>query len=108
MNSQQSANIFYREQELKLSLVIKLPFPYESALTALQHCLQNQKNQTKLSVYLRGIGGSDLKDCVNRILERLISPALARRVNFSGLNKKICFKMHHLRSCLIGDTKFQN
>ncbi|CAG7729881.1 unnamed protein product [Allacma fusca] len=80
MNSQQSANIFYREQELKLSL----------------------------SVYLRGIGGSDLKDCVNRILERLISPALARRVNFSGLNKKICFKMHHLRSCLIGDTKFQN
>ncbi|CAG7820077.1 unnamed protein product, partial [Allacma fusca] len=53
------------------------------------------------SNYLRGIGGSDLKDCVRRILDRTFPPELAKCVNFKGANKKISFKNHHLRTCII-------
>ncbi|CAG7723155.1 unnamed protein product, partial [Allacma fusca] len=63
--------------------------------------LESNDKQIKLANYLKGIGGSDLKDCIKRILERLISPELGRAMNFSGANAKISFKNHHLRPCLI-------
>ncbi|CAG7784980.1 unnamed protein product, partial [Allacma fusca] len=57
------------------------------------------------SNFLKGIGGSDLKDCTRRILERLFAPELATSVNFIGANGKICFKQHHLRACLIASLR---
>ncbi|CAG7724562.1 unnamed protein product, partial [Allacma fusca] len=96
---------FAQVEDLGLPLDVAFPLVDAKSLAALQLWLRVTENQNKLSNYLKGIGGSDLKDCVRRILERLFSPELARCVNFSGANKKISFKGHYLRSCLIASLR---
>ena len=51
--------------------------------------------------FLKGIGGSNWKDCARRILDRMIGTALGESIKLSGANGKIDFRSHLYWSCII-------
>ncbi|CAG7817020.1 unnamed protein product [Allacma fusca] len=76
ISRQVSRNSSHDESGLELPSGITFPMQAKKNSAILNNWLINSENQLRLVTYLKGIGGSDHKDCVRRILDRVFSGAL--------------------------------
>ncbi|XP_041747830.1 uncharacterized protein LOC121577900 isoform X2 [Coregonus clupeaformis] len=78
-----------------------LPLKDQQGLQSLETDLQGADFKVKLINHLSLIGGCDVKDAVWRLMRRTISNALAKNMNWRGVNRKISLASLQLREVLI-------
>ncbi|XP_038830914.1 uncharacterized protein LOC120029717 [Salvelinus namaycush] len=78
-----------------------LPLKDQQSLQRLETDLQGADFKLKLINHLSLIGGCDVKDVVWRLMRHTISNALAKNMNWRGVNRKISLGSLRLREVLI-------
>ncbi|KAG7459048.1 hypothetical protein MATL_G00227070 [Megalops atlanticus] len=78
-----------------------LPLQDLSQLLSLEQRLQNPDYKEKMVNYLGVTGGADLRDITWRVLKKTISNALARKLNWRGIDGKTSLASLQLREVII-------
>ncbi|CDQ63745.1 unnamed protein product [Oncorhynchus mykiss] len=78
-----------------------LPLKDQQSLQRLETDLQGADFKLKLINHLSLVGGCDVKDVVWRLMRHTISNALAKNMNWRGVNRKISLGSLRLREVLI-------
>uniref|UniRef100_A0A673YC31 Uncharacterized LOC115201467 n=1 Tax=Salmo trutta TaxID=8032 RepID=A0A673YC31_SALTR len=78
-----------------------LPLKDQQSLQSLETDLQGADFKLKLINHLSLVGGCDVKDVVWRLMRHTISNALAKNMNWRGVNRKISLGSLRLRDVLI-------
>eukprot|EP00063_Salmo_salar_P060531 XP_014035366.1 PREDICTED: uncharacterized protein LOC106589651 isoform X2 [Salmo salar] len=78
-----------------------LPLKDQQSLQSLETDLQGADFKLKLINHLSLVGGCDVKDVVWRLMRHTISNALAKNMNWRGVNRKISLGGLRLRDVLI-------
>lgn len=84
-----------------------LPVKDVSSLQNLEEQLQSIPDLQKQLVNTLALkGGTDIRECVWRIMHAMITNSLAKNINMRGINGKIGFQRLQIRDVVIGKLAF--